>query len=134
MIVFAIVSLGVSIRTSLTQRDSDAIGRDGLYAVLFRGGSYCPTCDIMQDLSSAMFARGELTGGYEFETVNFEAPGNEHYIFDYDIYTTTIVLIERRDGVSVRWRNLEESWEWAETGESFEERLADAMARFAGGA
>jgi len=69
-----------------------------------------------------------------FRVVNFEKPGNEHYLFDYDLYTTTIVLIEQKDGVQTRWKNLQDSWKHAEETGDFKEYLTDEIAAFARGA
>lgn len=113
---------------------------DGNYAVLFRGSSFCPTCDLMEKLSKELlrdpgssFARGAADGGISFKAVNFEKPGNEHYLFDYDLYTTTIVLIEQREGKQVRWKNLQESWKHAEESGDFKEYLANEIHAFTRG-
>lgn len=110
---------------------------DALYVVLFRGSSFCPTCDLMEKLSKELldapdssFAQDVAAGKVAFRVVNYEKPGNEHFLFDYDLYTTTIVLIERRDGREARWVNLHESWEHAEKTGDFKEYLTGAIRAF----
>lgn len=69
-------------------------------------------------------------GSVAFRVVNFEKPGNEHFLFDYDLYTTTIVLIERKGGDQARWVNLQESWKHAEKKGDFKEYLTSAIRAF----
>ncbi len=146
MIAFAIVSMLFAVRdiggSAFAGREEGAptalAGEpDGYYVVLFRGSSYCPTCDLMEKLSKELlygptspFARDVKEGKLSFMVVNFEKPGNEHYLFDYDLYTTTIVLIEQRDGEQARWKNLQESWEHAEKTGDFKEYLAGKIRDF----
>ena len=146
MIAFAVVSIFFAIRDIGGDAFANKAGGepsamqgepDGLYVVLFRGSSYCPTCDLMEKLSKELlhtpgspFARSVADGKISFKIVNFEKPGNEHYLFDYDLYTTTIVLIEQKDGRQARWTNLQESWEHAEKTGDFKEYLADEIRAF----
>lgn len=138
MIAFAIVSIGVAVRDVSRARyaASDALegpgARDGYYVVLFRGSAFCPTCDIMEAATEKLMASDNNLRDFTFRVVNFELPGNEHYLFDYDLYTTTIVLIEQRDGLTARWKNLYDSWEKAEKTNDFDTYLAAEIALFRG--
>jgi hypothetical protein len=141
MIAFALVSLGIAARDVARAKYSAASAagtpkgpgdRDGYYAVLFRGSSFCPTCDIMEEQTNRLMAGDSSARDYTFKVVNFELPGNEHYLFDYDLYTTTIVLIEQRGDLSVRWKNLQDSWEKAEKTNDFGAYLAAEMDNFRG--
>lgn len=146
LIAFAVTSLFVAVRDigrAFTANASDSPAAlsgepDGNYVVLFRGSSFCPTCDQMQKLSEDLlsapgssFASDVADGKLSFRVINFEKPGNEHFLFDYDLYTTTIVLIEQRDGRQTRWKNLHESWEYAEENDGFKEYLANEIRAFA---
>lgn len=114
--------------------------KDGYYVVLFRGSSYCPTCDVMERLTSGMFASHDSgiaddvrQGTLFFKTINFEIAGNEHYLTDYDLYTTTIVLIEQRDGRVKRWENLRDSWKKSENEQVYIKYLTDEIKKFQSG-
>ena len=115
--------------------------KDGYYVVLFRGSSYCPTCDVMERLTAGMFASHDSgiaddvkRGALFYKTINFETAGNEHYLMDYDLYTTTIVLIEQSGGMVKRWKNLQDSWEKSEDEQAYIKYLTDEIKKFQSGA
>lgn len=135
LMTFAFISLAVAVRDIL--RGGDGVSAlsgepDGVYTVLFRGSSYCPTCDTMEELARELLASYTDRDGARvpFLVVNYEKPENEHYLFDYDLYTTTVVLIEQRNGREERWKNLQDSWEYAEKKGGFKEYLARELADF----
>lgn len=110
---------------------------DGYYVILFRGSSYCPTCDVMERLTSELltssdspFPQDGRTKKIFFKVINFEIPGNEHYILDYDLYTTTVVLIEQKNGAAKRWKNLQDSWKLSEEKTRYERYLTDEIQKF----
>lgn len=111
--------------------------RDGYYVVLFRGSSFCPTCDVMERLTGELFASTDSeiaedvsSGALFYKTINFELAGNEHYLMDYDLYTTTIVLIEQRSGSVKRWKNLQESWKESENEKGYIKYLSGEIKKF----
>lgn len=135
-IVFAVFSLGIAIRdiSRASYSSSEMLDgpgeHDGYYVVLFRGSSYCPTCDIMQDLTTKLMDKEPAMKDVDFKVINFELPGNEHYLFDYDLYTTSIVLIEQRDGLTARWKNLYDSWEKAEKSDDYDGYIVSEVKKF----
>ena len=145
-IIFAVVSLAVAALDIASYKSGsitelEGVGdKDGCYVVLFRGSSYCPTCDVMERLTRGLFEsddsviaddvhRGELF----YKMINFEVAGNEHYLTDYDLYTTTIVLIEQRSGRVKRWKNLQDSWKKSENDGEYIKYLTDEIKSFRSG-
>lgn len=135
-IIFAIASLGVAVRdvSKASYRSSESPEgpgeTDGYYAVLFRDSSFCPTCDAMEELTGKLMNDEPAMKDVGFKVINFELPGNQHYLFDYDLYTTTIVLIEQRDGLSVRWKNLHDSLEKAEKSDGYYDYIVLEIEKF----
>lgn len=103
---------------------------DGIYAVVFRGGELCPTCDKMEAAARELFAERASLADVTLSVIDYELPGNEHYLSDYDLYTTTVVLIEQRGGLVARWRNLDDSWVRVEETGDFAPYLEAEIARF----
>ena len=57
----------------------------------------------------------ELSDGrLEWQLINFDQPENKHYIKDYGLADKSLVLVREEDGKTVRWKNVEEFWEFDE--------------------
>jgi hypothetical protein len=73
------------------------------------------TCQLIErsarDVISLDFADDLASGRLAWRAVNFETSGNEHYVEDYGLAAQSLVLSEYRDGVQIRWKNLEKVWE-----------------------
>jgi hypothetical protein len=93
----------------------------------FYGSAECPTCDIIREEASEVIGsleKDEFGGDLPriiWSEVNVEEPGNEKYIFDYGLYTTTIVVLDRNN--PERWKRLDEVWNLA----SNRDRLSDFL-------
>lgn len=80
----------------------------------FYGNAECPTCDIIREEATQVIESLQKKAHQDgplhiaWNEVNVEEPGNEHYILDYGLYTTTVVLSDRRD--PGRWKRLDEVW------------------------
>lgn len=51
--------------------------------------------------------RGEIV----WLPVNIDEKDNEHFVEDYQLFTKSIILVERNDTTQVRWKNLSRVWE-----------------------
>ncbi len=122
-LAFALISLAVAINDlSATnpspQKSSNFDEKNHTAVILFRGSGFCPTCDIMEKLTLELFNEAlsddKTSGAVTFSKINLEVPTNEHFFFDYDLVTTSIVLSRRENGKETRWKNLADGWKLAE--------------------
>ena len=80
----------------------------------FHGDIRCGTC-IMLERATVTAVRDSFAaqldaGDLGLEVVNFEAPGNEHFVADFALEGPQAVLVAY-DGEKVRaWRDLERLW------------------------
>ena len=44
-------------------------------------------------------------------TVNLDEPGNLHYLDDFDIVFNSIIVVDRKNGKVVRFKNVEKLWD-----------------------
>lgn len=88
---------------------------NGLVAFYFHGNTRCPTCRSIEaqahDLVAADFADPLTDGRLVWQTVNYETPGYEHFVDDYQLVAPVVVLSVRRDGKEAAWRSLDRVWE-----------------------
>ncbi|MHC4983325.1 MAG: nitrophenyl compound nitroreductase subunit ArsF family protein [Planctomycetota bacterium] len=81
----------------------------------FHGYARCVNCLRFEawtrSIIKTSFAEAVSHGRLEWRVVNVEAPGNRHFIKDYELYTKSVVLVETHDGKRIRWKNLDRIWE-----------------------
>ena len=92
-----------------------ALRQDGVLVYYFHGDVRCPTCRAIEALSHEAvqkgFARALEEGALEWHVVNVEEEGNDHFIKDYQIFTSSLVIQKISDGNRDEWKNLEKVWD-----------------------
>lgn len=86
-----------------------------LIAYYFHRTQRCRTCltieayaeEALQDAFPEALATGEL----EWRAVNVEEPAHEHFVEDYQLTSSALVLIDTQNGEQREWQNLEQVWE-----------------------
>lgn len=96
----------------------------------------CTTCVALGDITAwvaeVAFRDDIADGELAFETVNYQAPGNEHFVDEFDLEQPSAVLAAC-DGDSVTaWRNLERIWELSEDHKGLEAYLKAEIRAFLG--
>jgi hypothetical protein len=75
----------------------------------------CGTCMRMEEYSEFAVRAGfpdELRSGMiEWRAVDVQAPENRHFMQDYRLYRSSLVIVGFKDGKQVAWRNLEKTWD-----------------------
>ncbi|MHB0956230.1 MAG: nitrophenyl compound nitroreductase subunit ArsF family protein [Pirellulaceae bacterium] len=89
--------------------------QDGIQVSYLHGNVRCVTCrSIESNAKQAVetgFADQLASGQIQWAAINYESPGNEHYITDYEVVAPTVVLAKYVDGRQVAWKALPEVWE-----------------------
>jgi len=67
------------------------------------------------------------SGKIEFNAVNVEDRGNEHFVNDYQLYTKSFILSLVKDGKEVRSKNLDKIWEYARNKQKFIDYVSDEV-------
>ncbi len=84
-------------------------------AYYFHGNVRCPTCRSIE-----AYAREAVQSGFpeqledrriEWRVVNYEQPGNEHFLTDYKLAFPTVILVEVSGGSQAKWKNLDRVWQ-----------------------
>jgi hypothetical protein len=97
----------------------------------------CPTClSIEKQSQEAIEAayNGELSAGtLEWQSVNIEEPGNEHFEKDFALERQALTLVELQGEQVQRHKKLERVWELVEDPYAFQEYVVTEVALFLGG-
>ncbi len=103
---------GGGARTSLGPADA-APGR-AVIACYFAGRVRCASCRKIEALSRKAveegFPREVAAGRVRFLVVNVDEAGNRHYVEEYGLDGSALVLVATRDGKTASWRKLPEVW------------------------
>ncbi|UCF32542.1 MAG: hypothetical protein JSV78_09415 [Phycisphaerales bacterium] len=94
----------------------------------------CPTCLAIEEQARNAVETGYLeeleAGKLEWHPVNIEEPGNEHFESDFELSTSSLVLVEMKGDEIVRWKNLEDVWELVHDGPAFQKYVWTELTTF----
>jgi hypothetical protein len=103
-------------------------------AYYFHGTFRCPTCRIIeaytQEAVEGGFAPALKDGRLEWQVLNVEDPGNEHFAKDYQLFTKSVVIADFRDGKQVRWKNLKNVWQLTGNKDGFLQYIRDEVSSY----
>jgi hypothetical protein len=110
---------------------ASANGRQ-LIAYYFLGKIRCSSCRKIEEMSRKTIEesfRPELADGrLRFLVVNVDQPGNRHFVEEFRLESSALVLVEMRDGKSVGWKNLPDVWTFVEDVPKLEKYVRDEVA------
>lgn len=100
----------------------------------FKGNAPCPTCDRILNMTKELFRDpAGSQANFPIREINVETPGNERYILDLGLYSTSVVLALESGGKIIRWKNLEGIWDLAGDENGFREYMIREIKAFVGG-
>jgi hypothetical protein len=86
-----------------------------LIAYYFHRTQRCRTCLAIEAYAEEAlkdaFPETLKTGELEWRTANLDDPANEHFVADYELTASALVLVNTQNGEQKGWRNLERVWE-----------------------
>jgi len=92
-------------------------------AYYFHGNFRCPTCRKIEALSreavESGFPEDLKAGRLEWQVINPEEPGNEHFVQDYQLFSKALVLVAKEGSKQTQWKNLQYIWTLVNNKEAF---------------
>jgi hypothetical protein len=103
-------------------------------AYYFHGTFRCSTCQTIEKYSKEAieqyFANELKNGILEFKPLNVEEAENRHYVKDYQLFSSSLVLSLVIDGKKTKWKNLTEVWNLVGNKEKFFQYVKDEVEKF----
>jgi hypothetical protein len=88
---------------------------NGVRVYYLHGNVRCTTCRSIEAYAKEAvetgFANELKNGNVQWQVINYESPGNEHYATDYNIVAPNVVLVRFKGGKQDSWKGLPEVWE-----------------------
>lgn len=104
---------------------------DRLVLYYFHGKVACRTCNRIEAFAHEAveqgFAGQLADGSIEWRVVDYQQPGNEHFIEDYHLVASSVVLVQMRGGVRRRSKNLVDVWQFVEDRQSAVRYVQDEL-------
>jgi hypothetical protein len=97
------------------QTTAAATRPDGVTVINFHGEKRCRTCIGIGKLAKQTFddefAAEEKAGKVHWQHINYDEPANAHYIKDYELVSSTVLVTLWKDGKEVKWNRLDGVWD-----------------------
>ena len=131
--LFFILSVFLCASSAFAQDDGNKPA-SRVIAYYFHGNFRCYTCHTIEQYSKeaigANFKDALSSGKLEFEVVNIEERGNEHFAQDYQLYTKSLILSLVKDGKEVKSKNLTKIWEYIRNRQKFFDYVSEEVGNF----
>ncbi len=129
---FAILIVVAVISASSLSFAKENVPQAKVVAYYFHGTFRCPTCHKLEQYSKETietnFKDALASGKLEFKVVNIEDKGNEHYGNDYQLYTKSLILSLVKDGKQIKWKNMDNIWEYVGNKQRFIDYVKSGVA------
>jgi len=88
---------------------------DKVIAYYFHGNYRCASCTKLEkysrDAITKYFDKEIKEGFLIFKTANTDLSENKHFLQDYQLYTKSLVLIAVKNNKTLKWKNLDKTWQ-----------------------
>jgi hypothetical protein len=102
-------------------------------AYYFHNTQRCMTCRKIERLAEEalreQFSAAFEDGALEWRVLNMEDPPNAHFVQDYQLVTSSLVLVDLHDGKQRDWTNMEKVWQYVHDDEAEFKRYVAEQAR-----
>jgi hypothetical protein len=104
-------------------------------AYYFHNTQRCMTCNkierLAQETLREQFSRPMQEGELEWRVVNMEQPPNTHFVQDYQLVASSLVLVDLHDGTQREWINMQRVWQYVHDDEArFKEYVAEQVREY----
>lgn len=99
-------------------------------AICFHAPHRCPTCETIEAFAHDALASEIEEGNIAWKTADYTADGNKSIVEKCKVFTSTVVLVDQKDGEVLRWRNLEKVWDHTNDPKAFETFIDESWAEF----
>lgn len=98
-----------------------------LIAYYFHGNVRCPTCRAIEEGAhqalEEFFPSEIKAGSLEWKTINTDEVWNAHYVKDFELVASSVVVAETSGAETVEWKNLHKVWQLVHDQEAYFEYI-----------
>ena len=94
----------------------------------------CQSCEVLestlQNTLQVSYADHFGTGRLAMCVVNLDDPVNHHYLEQFEIFSNSVVIVEKKGGKVLRFKTVESIWDVSEDGDAISHLLQTEVAGF----
>lgn len=102
-----------------------------LVAYYFHGTSRCPTCLKMEKYAreaiEETYDSDVRSGRVQWQAVNYDESANEHFVKDYALVASSLVIVSDKAVASSVWRRLDRIWDLIGDEQAFKNYVIDEV-------
>jgi hypothetical protein len=108
------------------------LGTQRILAYYFHPTARCVTCRNIEAYSIEAINEWEEKSGRKvvWEELNIEDSVNEHYVSEYNLEFSSLVIARYTEGRKDKWKNLEDTWKLVNDKESFKKYVKFELNQF----
>lgn len=103
-------------------------------AYYFHSTQRCPTCLAIErqahEALTEAFSAELACGALEWHALNTDEPAHEHFVKDFQLVASSLVLVRQRDGGVASWSNLDKVWDLVHDEPEFRRYVAEQTRAF----
>lgn len=107
---------------------------DKIVVYYFHGNARCFSCRNIEKYTKEALGKyffdKVTSGSIDYQVINVEEKGNEHYTQKYKLYTKSVVFSKVKEGKEVEYKNLEQVWQYLRSKEKFYEYIREEAEKF----
>lgn len=104
---------------------------DGVTVINFHGAKRCRSCigigELAQKTIDEDFPDEKQSGRIHWEHVNYDEPANAHFVKDYELVSSTVLVTLWKDGKELKWKRLDGVWDHLGDEPAFRAYIANGL-------
>jgi hypothetical protein len=120
LLVFVAASVAYPLARKLGHSAADAttsqaaLSPNRVMVYYFHTHVRCPACRMVETSSRSVvesqYADELNNGRIAWQSIDYQSPGNQHFVDDYQLLAPSVVLVEFKEGDVACWKALNEAW------------------------
>jgi hypothetical protein len=134
LVILVLSALAASAVPLIAAAPAEQAAEQTIIVYYFHGDKRCKTCRTIEayaeEALQSRFSKELESGLLEWKVVNFDQPENKHFLEEFGLYSSSIVVVESVGGRAVRHEILPEVWSLVREKQSFFAYLNTAVRKY----
>ena len=101
-------------------------------AIYFHAKHRCPTCETIEAYAHDALSSEIEQGNIAWKIADYTAEESKPIVKQCEVFTSTVVLLDVQDGKVIRWKNLEDVWNYTDDKTAFTSFMNESWTTFKG--
>lgn len=99
-------------------------------AIYFHATHRCPTCETIEEYAHDALNSEIEQGNIAWKVADYTTEENKQIVEQCEVFTSTVVLLDVQDGKVIRWKNLEDVWNYTSDKTAFTSFMNESWTTF----